>query len=96
MLKYAADPMNQLVVNLVHEHGVRDAMGITDGVSRVGNTIVTIPSFRGSLPLSLGGLDQVSKLRNMLTGVLLDIRNDQILGPVFDIAGGTAYEYEGK
>jgi hypothetical protein len=71
-------------------------VGITDGVSRVGETLVTTPSFRGALPLSLGGLEQVSKLRNMLTGVSLDIRNDQIFGPVFDIAGGTAYECEGK
>jgi hypothetical protein len=76
MLHCAADPMNQLVVKLVREQGVRDAVGITDGVSRLGNTLVTIPGFRGPLPLAL-------------TGAVTEVRQDPALGPVFDLA---AYE----
>jgi hypothetical protein len=92
MLNYAADPMNQLVVKLVKERGVREARGITDGLSRLGDTLVTIPGFRGPLPLALGGLDGVSRIRNILTGSVLEIRQDAGLGPVFDLEGGAAYE----
>ena len=94
MLKYAADPMNQLVVKLVREQGVRDALGITDGVSRLGNTLVTIPSFRGPVPLTLGGLEKVKGARNILTGERLDISLDAALGPVLDLKGSCAYELE--
>ena len=92
MLKYAADPMNRLVVNLVKEQGVRNAQGITDGVSRVGNTLVTIPNYRGALPLSLGGLDGVHRVRNILTGTTVEVKKDPALGPMLELAGGAAYE----
>ena len=91
MLRYAADPMNQLVVKLVREHGVRDASGITDGVSRLGNSLITVPSYHGALPLSLGGLDGVSQLTNAITGKDLMVRNDTVLGPVLDIEAASAY-----
>jgi hypothetical protein len=92
MLNYAADPMNQLVVKLVKERGVREARGITDGVSQIDGTLVTIPSFRGPLPLALGGLEGVGRIRNVLTGAVVDSRQDAALGPVFDLDGGAAYE----
>jgi len=73
---------------------VRDALGITDGVSRLGNALVTIPSFRGPVPLTLGGLEKVKGARNVLTGERLDISLDAALGPVLDLKGSCAYELE--
>ena len=92
MLKYAADPMNQFIVKLVREQGVREAKGITDGVSRLGNLLVTIPGFTGPLPLVLGGLEAVSGVRNVLTGERRSVRQDAVLGPVLDLDGGAAYQ----
>lgn len=92
MLKYAADPMNRLVVRLVRECGVREAQGITDGVSRLGNILMTIPSFRGPLPLALSGLEDVRSCRNMLTKEQRKVRQDAALGPVLDLDGSSAYE----
>lgn len=94
MLKYAREPMNQFVVNLVREQGVRQARGITDGVSRLGNTLVTIPGFKHPLPLSLGHLDGITKLRHALTNETISLRSDATLGPVFDLQGGSAYTLE--
>jgi hypothetical protein len=95
MLKYAADPMNQLVVNLVREQGVRDAVGITDGVSRVGETLVTTPSFRGPLPLSLPGLTDIRRLRHAITGQVMKVEQHAELGPVFNLENGVAYHLGG-
>ena len=53
-------------------------------------------TFRGLLPLALGGLERVSRLRNLLTGAVTEVRQDPALGPVFDLAGGAAYECDGK
>jgi hypothetical protein len=94
MLKYAADPMNQLVVKMVREQGVREAQGVTDGVSRLGNTLVTIPSFKAALPLNLGGLNSLKAVRNCLTGERIEISNDPQLGPIVVLQGKSAYEIE--
>lgn len=94
MLKYAADPMNQLVVKMVREQGVRGARGITDGVSRLGNTLVTIPGFNDPVALNLGGLDNVKAVRNLITGERTEIRDDANLGPVIDLTGKSAFEIE--
>lgn len=92
MLKYAADPMNQFVVKLVREQGVRDAVGITDGVSRLGDMVVTIPSFRGPLPLALHGLAGVRQLRRVGSGQIVQVSRDNQLGDVLPLEGGAAYE----
>jgi hypothetical protein len=96
MLQYTADPMNRLVVKLVREQCVRDAQGITDGVSRLGDTLVTIPSFRGTLPISWGGLEGVKRVRNLLTDAPVDIRQEPALGAVLELEGGAAYALEGS
>ena len=54
------------ILKLVREQGVRDAVGITDGVSRVGDTLVTVPSFRGPLPVALGRLEGVRRLLRLI------------------------------
>lgn len=92
MLKYAADPMNQLVVKLVRERGVREVVGITDGVSRLGDTLVTIPAFRGPLPLALNGLAGVRRLRKAGSAQTVEITRDRQLGDVLQLEGGAAYE----
>lgn len=94
MLKYASAPMNQFVCKLVREQGVREAIGLTDGVSRLGNTLVTVPSFKHLLPLSLPGLEGAQRLRNAISGEVLERSKTENLGPAFQLQGGSAYHIE--
>ncbi len=94
MLNYAADPMNRLVVKLVRERGVREAVGITDGVSRLGDMLVTVPSFRGPLPLALGGIGDLCRLRHAISGKVVEVVSTPELGPCVTLEGGAAYVLE--
>jgi hypothetical protein len=93
--KYARDPMNKFIVKLVRERGVREARGITDGLSRLGEYLITIPAYHGSVTLA-DPLDRdVGRVENVLTGEKIAVRTRRGGLPTLELKGGCAYRIVG-
>jgi hypothetical protein len=87
---YAKKPMNRFIVNLVKERGIRDAIGITDGLSLLDRYLITIPEFKGRAFLTEPVFKDVTRLKNVITGKFTDIKDDKGI-PTAELKGGTAY-----
>ena len=91
ILRYAQDPVNRLVVDLVRTHGVRDAYGITDGVSLLANRLVTVPNFHGHVAFDEPRLANITKVTNVLTGVVSEVRLGADGKRTLELGGGAVY-----
>ncbi|HOJ40528.1 MAG TPA: hypothetical protein PK644_08720, partial [bacterium] len=90
--KFAADPMNQLIVKLVKEKGVRQARGLTDGLSRLDNYLVTVPEYRGKVVLVHPEDRYIAGARHLFSGKKVWTKHDRHGRPVLQLEPGTAYE----
>jgi len=93
-VKYAADPMNAFIVKLVRERGIRDARGVTDGLSRLGEYLVTVPKYHGKVVLADPAWRDIRAVRNVLTGEKRTVRADARGRPTLELKGGAAYVIE--
>ena len=87
----AADPMNQFVVKLVSERGVRDARGITDGVSWLDDYIVTVPEYHGMMTVPDEELQRIKGVEDVISGEKLEAGRDEKGRPTLELKGGCAY-----
>jgi hypothetical protein len=87
----AADPMNQFIVKLVREVGVRDARGITDGLSWLDDLLVTIPEYEGRATLTEPALQDLKAVEHVLTGEQVLVQEDEQGRPALELQGGAAY-----
>ncbi|MDD5706372.1 MAG: hypothetical protein PHR35_10625 [Kiritimatiellae bacterium] len=90
-IKCAQDPMNRFIVKLVTERGVRDARGITDGLSRLDEYLVTVPDYHGTVTLVDPTWHDIRTVENVFTGEKRSVCADFKGQPTLDLAGGTAY-----
>jgi hypothetical protein len=90
-LHYAADPMNQFICKLVRERGVRDARGLTDGLSWLDDYLVTVPDYHGRVTITEPALQDLTGAEHVLTGETLAAEPDAEGRPTLDLPGGGAY-----
>ena len=87
----AADPMNRYVIDLVRNRGVRDARGLTDGLSILDDHLVTIPEYHGPVTIVHPDLMGLKAVEHVLTKERLDATPDPQGRPTIDLSGGAAY-----
>ncbi len=92
--RHAADPMNQFIVKLVRERGIRDARGITDGLARLDDYLVTIPGYHGAATLLAPDLQACKGARHVLTDKVTPVGQDSQGRPTLTLEGGAAYIIE--
>lgn len=90
-IKNASDPMNQFIVKLVKERGVRDARGITDGLSWLDDYLVTIPEYHGPATLVEPALQDIRGVEHVLSGDFISVQQDSQGRPTIELPGGAAY-----
>ncbi len=90
-IKNAADPMNQFIVRLVRERGVRDARGLTDGLSWLDDYLVTVPEYHGRVTIVEPALQDVKAVEHVLTAQQTAALPDEAGHPTLELEGGAAY-----
>ena len=88
----AADPMNQFIAKLVTEQGVRDALGITDGVSWLNDYIVTVPDYKGTTTIPDEGLQNIKGVEDVHSAEKLEAGRAEKGRPTLELKGGSAYK----
>lgn len=88
LIAYANDPINKEVVKMVKEHGAHQAKYIWDGLSMLGDRLVTIPGYKASLPPEMCHFTKGKTITDWETGEIIPLQAEGQLS----LPGGRIFE----
>ena len=70
---------------------MRDARGLTDGLSWLADHLVTVPDYQGRVPVAHPELASLKAVEHVLTKERVNATPDPAGRPTIDLAAGAAY-----